>query len=62
MTDLRKHTDRPLEAQRFTASQAGRASEQLDALSVYYVVKAKIEAGEIEAAKAIVKAYKEGTL
>lgn len=50
------------EAQRFAASQAAREVAELDVLSVYYVVKAKMEAGLVDEAKAIVKAYKEGTL
>jgi hypothetical protein len=59
---LRRHTDAADAAQRYAAIEAGREREQLDAVSVLLVVKAKIEAGELEAAKAIVKAYREGTL
>jgi hypothetical protein len=46
------------EAQRFEAQQAGRASAELDVVSVLYVVQAKIEAGLIDEAKAIVAAYR----
>lgn len=62
MTNLRKANDQQQEAQRFIASQASREMTQLDALSVYYVVKAKIEAGLVDEARAIVKAYKNGEL
>jgi hypothetical protein len=50
-----------LEAQRFTAQQAARAVATLDVLSVYYTIKAKIEAGEIEAARQLWIDYKKGT-
>lgn len=49
-----------LEAQRFVASQAAREMAQLDPRSVLLVVQAKIAAGFIDEAKAIVKAYREG--
>lgn len=49
------------EAERFEASQAGRDAE-LDVVSVLYVVKAKIEAGHIDEAKAIVAKWKAGQL
>jgi hypothetical protein len=62
MQNLRRHTDQQLEAQRFTASQARRECEQLDALSVYLVVKAKIEAGLVDEAREIVKKYRNGEL
>lgn len=60
MTITRQHIEATMEAQRFAASQASREVAELDVLSVWFTVKAKIEAGEIEAAKAIVKAYREG--
>lgn len=60
MSDPRQHIEAQLEAQRHTAAQAAREVARLDVLSVWFTVKAKIEAGEIEAAKAIVKAYREG--
>ena len=46
------------EAQRFEAAQASREQAELDVVSVYYVVKAKIEAGLVDEAKAIVAAWK----
>jgi hypothetical protein len=49
------------EAERFTASQASREVAELDVLSVYYVIKAHIEAGRIEEAKAIAAEYRKGT-
>jgi len=45
-------------AERFDASQASREVAELDVVSVYYVVEAKIASGLIEEAKAIVKAYR----
>lgn len=39
---------------------AARERSELDVLSVYLVIKAKIEAGLVDEAKAIVKAYREG--
>jgi hypothetical protein len=56
------HIEAQHEAQRFQAEQAGREVAELDVRSVYYVVKAKIEAGLIDEAKAIVKAWKAGQL
>jgi len=50
-----------LEAQRFTASQAGREMAQLDPRSVLLVVQSKLAQGLVDEAKAIVKAYREGT-
>jgi len=50
------------EAQRFSASQAARETSELDARSVLLVVEAKIEAGLVDEAKAIVKAWKAGQL
>lgn len=55
---LRTHGDQRDEAQRFNASQAAREQTTLDLLSVYYVVKAHIEAGRIAEARAIVVSYR----
>ncbi len=52
------HIQAQLEAERFEAEQASREVAELDVVSVYYVVQAKIEAGLIEEAKAIVQAYR----
>lgn len=52
------HIEAAHEAERFEASQAAREVAELDVLSVYYVVKARIAAGRIEEAKAIVTAYR----
>ena len=60
MTPLRKTNDQQLEAQRHAASQAPREAAELDARSVLLVIEAKLAAGRIEEAKAIVKAYREG--
>lgn len=49
-------------AERFIASQASREQAELDVRSVLLVVKAKLEAGLIDEAKAIVKAWKAGQL
>ena len=59
-TLLRSTGDAQQEAQRFNAAQAGRESAQLDPRSVLLVVKAKIAAGRIDEAKAIVAAYRKG--
>ncbi len=50
-----------IEADCWVAAQASREVAELDVVSVYYVVKAKIEAGLVDEAKAIVKAYKQGS-
>jgi hypothetical protein len=47
-----------LAAERFTADQAARDAHELDTLSVYYAVQAKIEAGLIDEARAMVAAYR----
>lgn len=47
-----------LAADRWQASQAAREQPELDVLSVYLVVKAKMEAGETDAARAIVAQYR----
>jgi hypothetical protein len=47
-----------LAAERFTADQAARDAAELDAVSVLYAVQAKIEAGLIEEARAIVAAWR----
>jgi hypothetical protein len=60
MSDPRTHIEAALEAARFQAAQAGREAA-LDVVSVYYAALAKLEAGLVEEAKAIVKAYREGT-
>jgi len=49
-----------LEAQRDAASQAARDQAELDVLSVYFVVKAKIEAGLVDEAREIVAQYRKG--
>jgi len=61
MTDLRKTGDTKDETARFTASQAARDVAQLDVVSVWYAVEAKLALGLVEEARAIVKAYREGT-
>lgn len=50
------------EAERFEAAQVAREVAELDVRSVLLVVEAKIEAGLVEEAKAIVKAWKAGQL
>jgi hypothetical protein len=62
MPALRSKGDQQLEAQREQAQQAAREQPALDPLSVYLVVKAKIENGELEAAREIIARYKAGTL
>jgi hypothetical protein len=62
MTPLRKTNDQQQEAQRFAASQAPREAAELDARSVLLVVEAKLAAGRIEEAKAIVAEWKAGRL
>jgi hypothetical protein len=62
VTNLRQTGDTKDEAQRFQAQQAPREQAQLDVLSVYYVVLAKIEAGLVDEARALVKAWKAGRL
>jgi hypothetical protein len=47
-----------LEAQRFQAQQASRDVAELDPRSVLLVVEAKLEAGLIDEAKAIVAEYR----
>ena len=47
-----------MENQRWQASQASREQNELDIVSVYYTVKAKIEAGLITEARAIVAEYR----
>ena len=47
-----------LEAQRHSASQASREVEALDPRSVLLVVEAKIAAGLVEEARAIVAQYR----
>lgn len=56
-----QHIEAQHEAERFEAEQVAREAE-LDVVSVYYVVKAKIEAGLIEEAKAIYAAWKNGSI
>jgi predicted RecB family endonuclease len=46
------------EAERFQASQASREVAELDVVSVLYAVEAKLAAGLIDEAKAIVQAYR----
>lgn len=58
MSDPRQHIEDQLETQRFLASQAAREVAQMDVLSVYYTVKAKIEAGRIEEARALWLSFK----
>jgi len=62
MTNLRQSGDSKDEAQRFEADQAAREAAELDVLSVWYVVEAKLAAGLVEEAKAIVAQWKEGKL
>lgn len=54
------HINTALEAERFSAQQAAREVSQLDVRSVLLVVEAKLAAGLVEEAKAIVKAWKAG--
>lgn len=44
--------------ERWQADQAAREQPELDVLSVYLVAKAKMEAGDVEAARAIVAEYR----
>lgn len=53
-----KHIEEAHEAQRFEASQASREQAELDAVSVLYVVEAKLAAGLVDEAKAIVAQYR----
>jgi len=52
---LRRDGDSKDEAQRFQASQPVR---ELDVVSVWFTVEAKLKAGRIEEAKAIVAEYR----
>jgi hypothetical protein len=61
MSDPRAHIETQLEAQRFQAAQAAREVAAMDVVSVLYAVEAKLAAGLVDEAKAIVKAYREGT-
>lgn len=54
------HIEAAHEAQRFTADQASRETAQLDPRSVLLVVEAKLLAGRIDEAKAIVAEWKAG--
>jgi len=58
MTNLRQTGDTKDEAQRFTAAQAARDVAQMDVVSVWYAVEAKLAQGLVEEAKAIVAAYR----
>jgi hypothetical protein len=51
-----------MEAQRHQASEAAREQPQVDVLSVYYAVQAKMQAGLVDEAKAIVAAYRAAAL
>lgn len=62
MTPLRTTNDQQQEAQRHNASQASREQATLDVLSVYYVARALVEAGRVAEARALVAAYRKGTL
>lgn len=66
MTHIQAKTIRDInakdEAQRFIADQASREVAQLDPRSVLLVVEAKLAAGLVEEAKAIVAAWKAGQL
>lgn len=44
--------------ERWQADQAAREQPELDVLSVYLVIKAKLEAGLVDEANAIVAAYR----
>lgn len=57
MTDLRKHTDRQLDAQRASA-EATRETSDVNVVSLYYAVKVKIEEGRIDEARAMVATYR----
>lgn len=61
MTDLRKNGDNADEAQRFQAAQAARDVAQLDVVSVWYAVEAKLALGLVDEAREIVRKYREGT-
>jgi len=52
------HIDAAMEAERFTAAQAAREVATLDPRSVLLVVEAKLAAGLVDEAKAIVAAYR----
>lgn len=56
------HINDQIEADCWVASQAARDVAELDARSVLLVVEAKIEAGLVDEAKAIVKEWKAGQL
>lgn len=62
MTNLRKDNDQQQEAQRFAAQQASREQSQLDPRSVLLVVEAKLAAGLVDEARAIVAQWKAGQL
>lgn len=55
------HIEAQHEAERWEASQVSREVAELDVLSVYYVVKAKMDAGLVDEAKAIVAEWKKGS-
>lgn len=56
------HINEDMATERHNADQAGREVAQLDERSVLLVVEAKLAAGRIDEAKAIVKAWKAGQL
>lgn len=60
MQNLRRHTDAADAAQRFQASEAGRAQVELDPRSVLLAVKVKLAEGRIEEARAMVAEYRKG--
>lgn len=62
MTNLRQTGDQRDEAQRHTAQQAAREQATLDPRSVLLVVKAKLAAGLVDEARAIVAKWKAGQL
>lgn len=62
MSDPRQHIEAQLETQRHIAAQAAREVAQLDVRSVLIAVEVKLAEGRIEEAKAIVAAYRKGTI
>jgi len=53
-----QHIEAGHEAERFAAAQAPREAAELDAVSVLYAVQAKLDAGLIEEARAMVAEYR----
>jgi hypothetical protein len=52
------HINEALEAERFIASQAAREVAELDAVAVLIAVEVKMQEGNVEAARALVQAWR----